>query len=413
MSTTESSVEATAAPSATPGVTPPLRHSARRAVFWICMGVVVQLVAIAGFALQGAGVEGDPLSPNNAAPAGSKAVFEVLGAQGVDTHFAESLEEAEDAAGDYEQTTILIYDPERYLTPFKLRQAAKLGEHVVLVDPDFDQLREVTPDVSLAGFADEELDADCDLPAATRAGTVVGEATGFRVTGDDADAVLCFGSGDDVYSLIQLTGGSSLTSTAPDQRRTVLGAWSALTNGTIAREGNAALALNLLGDHETLVWYIPGFDDLDGTGAGAAAAATPPWLTPAIALLMLAGLAAAVWRGRRLGPLVVENLPVTVRASETMLGRARLYERSGSRLRALDALRIGTVQRLAKASGLSRQASVDEVIVAVAALSGRPASEVRALLLDREPVSDPELVQLSDELLLLERDVARAARPQG
>ena len=64
-------------------------------------------------------------------------------------------------------------------------------------------------------------------------------------------------------------------------------------------------------------------------------------------LLLLVFLAAAFWRGRRLGPLVVENLPVVVRASETMEGRARLYQKSSARLHALDALRIGAIQRLA------------------------------------------------------------------
>lgn len=392
-------------------ITPTLGRTMRRSVFWVVIALVLLVVAVAGLGLRGAGVAGDPLSPANAAPDGSKALVEVLRSQGVDVEFTETLEDTEDAVGDFDQTTLLIYDPDVFLSDFKLREAAKLAEHVVIVNPNFDQLRQLAPEVSLAGVVPQTLRDDCDLTAADRAGEVSGDSTGYRLTDDDADAVECFGSGDGVYSLIQLSSQQQTTSGAPDQRTTVLGTWSALANDTITRDGNAALALNLLGEHETLVWYLPGIGDLEGTGAGAAEAATPPWLTPAIGLLMLAGLAAAIWRGRRLGPLVIENLPVTVRASETMLGRARLYERSGSRLRALDALRIGTVQRLARASGLSRHATVDEVIIAVAALSGRPQSDVRDLLLDREPATDPELVQLSDELLVLERDVASATRP--
>ena len=69
-------------------------------------------------------------------------------------------------------------------------------------------------------------------------------------------------------------------------------------------------------------------------------------------MLVLVALGAVFWRSRRVGPLVVENLPVVVRASETMEGRARLYERSNSRLHALDALRVGTVARLARTCGL-------------------------------------------------------------
>ncbi len=392
-------------------LTPTVGRTVRRSLFWVGVGVVALLVAIAGLGLQGSSVGGDPLSPANPAPAGSKALVEVLRDQGVQVEFTQSLDATVDAVTDFEATTLVIYDPEAVLTAFQLRKAARLAEHVVIVDPSDDQLHEVAPEIDRSGVVPQNLDAECDLPAAARAGEVSGESTGYRLTDDDAGASTCFPSGSGVYSLIQLPSSGSTTSDAPAQRLTVLGTWSALSNETITRSGNAALALNLLGEHEDLVWYIPGIADFDGSGGNAAAEATPEWLTPAIILLLIAGLAAAVWRGRRLGPLVIENLPVTVRASETMLGRARLYERSGSRLRALDALRIGTVQRLARASGLSRHATLDEIVVAVAALSGRPPSEVRALLLDREPVTDPELVQLSDDLLTLERDVSRAARP--
>ena len=393
------------------GITPTLGHTARRSVFWVCMGIVLLVIVLVSLGLRGSVALGDPLSPTNAAPAGSKALVEVLREQGVEVEFTETLGDTTNAVSDFEQTTLLIYDPELFLTDFKLREAAKLAEHVVIVDPSFDQLRQLAPEVSLAGVVPQSLDDDCDLPAADQAGKVSGDSTGYRLTDDDADAIECFGSGNGVFSLIQIATSQQTPSGVPDQRMTVLGTWSVLANDTIARDGNAALALNLLGEHDTLVWYLPGIGDLDGSGAGAAEAATPDWLTPAIGLLMIAGIAAAVWRGRRLGPLVIENLPVTVRASETMLGRARLYERSGSRLRALDALRIGTVQRLARTAGLSRHATVDEVIVAAAALSGRAPSDLRTLLLDREPATDPELVQLSDELLILERDVTHATKP--
>jgi hypothetical protein len=100
-----------------------------------------------------------------------------------------------------------------------------------------------------------------------------------------------------------------------------------------------------------------------------------------------------------------------VRASETMEGRARLYERSNSRLHALDALRVGTVTRLATTCGLPRTASVGEVVDAVAALTGRDRTAVADILIDHVPSSDAELVHLSDQLLRLEVDAARAGRP--
>jgi hypothetical protein len=129
-----------------------------------------------------------------------------------------------------------------------------------------------------------------------------------------------------------------------------------------------------------------------------------------IVLLLGATLAAGIWRGRRLGPLVAEKLPVVVRSNETMEGRARLYERARAREHALDALRIGTIGRLATVCGLPRRASVDEVIDAVVGLTGRDEVEVTALLLERVPSSDAELVRLSDDLLALETETTRIAR---
>jgi hypothetical protein len=193
-----------------------------------------------------------------------------------------------------------------------------------------------------------------------------------------------------------------------DGTLSILGLGSVLQNDTIASKGDAALALNLLGAHRTLIWYISSYADLQEGDTPSLADLTPGWVTPLMLLLLLVGVAAAVWRGRRFGPIVVENLPVVVRASETMEGRARLYSRAKARLRALDSLRIGTVDRLARAVGLPRTATVGEVTDAVAALTGRDRVTVSALLLDAVPSSDAELVRLSDELLTLETAVATA-----
>jgi hypothetical protein len=187
----------------------------------------------------------------------------------------------------------------------------------------------------------------------------------------------------------------------------VAGATDALTNGVVLQQGNAAYALALLGPSDRLVWYLPSVADLSTDGE---TPPTPGWVAPTVLLLLVTTVVAGVWRGRRFGPLIVENLPVVVRASETMEGRARLYQRSSARLRALDAIRMGTVSRLARRVGLPSAATVREVADAAAALLGRDARAVHALLLDEEPVGDADLVRLSDGLLELERAVDQAVR---
>jgi hypothetical protein len=382
-------------------VTPTVGRVLRRSLFWIGAALFVLVVGIISIGVAGNGVAGVPLSSTNPAPAGAMAVAQVLGQHGVTVSATDSLAATRDAIDDPADTTLLIYDHNLYLDDSQLSQAVHLADTVVLVDAGFAELREVAPGVAQAGVVSGDLAADCSLPAVQKAGTVSGGGSGYRVTDATLDATTCLGSGDRVYSLIQLDGG----------HLTLLGATDALTNEHVIENGNAALALNLLGSHHTLVWYLPTSADLPAIDSQDLGSLTPPWVTPVLVLLVLVFVAAAVWRGRRLGPLVIENLPVTVRASETMLGRARLYEKSSSRLRALDSLRIGSINRLAVLCGLPTVATVDDVVAGVAAVTGRQVGDVRRLLVDDIPQSDRDLVVLSDALLLLERDVTHALRP--
>jgi precorrin-3B methylase len=109
---------------------------------------------------------------------------------------------------------------------------------------------------------------------------------------------------------------------------------------------------------------------------------------------------------------VAENLPVTVRASETMEGRARLYARGDARLHAIDALRIGAITRLAARLGLPGTAGLDEVVPAVAAITSLSSAQVGSILVGAVPGNDAELVTLSDQLRDLERRATRATTPQ-
>jgi len=275
--------------------------------------------------------------------------------------------------------------------------------HVVAVNPTFDQLADLTPDIAQAGAVSGAAEAGCDATVGTRAGSITSDGSGFRYTGDDAGAVTCFAAGDGVYSLVRVQTDGALVS--------VVGATDALSNEFVADRGNAAFALNLLGERENLVWYIPTAADLASAAPPTLGELSPDWVIPGTALALLTALAAAFWRGRRFGPLVVENLPVTVRANETMQGRARLYEKSSARLRALDALRIGAVERLARACGLPRVATVEQVVVGVAAVTRTDPARVRRVLIDDVPTTDRDLVRLSDELLTLERAVATSVTP--
>jgi hypothetical protein len=385
-------------------VTPRARTVARRGLFWAGISLVCLVVVAATLLLtRGGASSGLLLDPASAAPTGAKAVAEVLRAQGVDVILPDGFDEAL-AESSTPGTTLALYDPSGYLSDDRLADLAGAAGNVVLLSPGFRQLQALAPDVRAAGPADPDtvLEADCGDGAATRAGTISPGLT-FDVS-DDAGATRCFPADGGGFGLIGMPDGADVIS--------VLGPADLITNDLVILHGNAALALGLLGPTDRLVWYLPSIADVEASGPPSLGELTPTWLVPVTSLLGITVLVAMFWRGRRFGPLVAEDLPVTVPAGETMEGRSRLYQRTAARLRAVDALRIGAVGRLGTALGLSRHASVDEVSDAVAAALGRNPREVRGILLDDLPSSEREVVTLSDALRDLEAAIAVAVDPR-
>ena len=110
--------------------------------------------------------------------------------------------------------------------------------------------------------------------------------------------------------------------------------------------------------------------------------------------LCLVVLLLALWKGRRVGPLVAEQLPVVVRASETVEGRGRLYRSRRASDRAADALRTATLQRLLPRLGLGPNADPAAVVQTVVQRTGqrsggRRAHAVRSAAGDRRRPGKP------------------------
>lgn len=393
-------------------VTPTVRATARRAVPWIVLALIALLVVVATGLVGGrGGMSAAVLDPANAGPTGGRAVAEVLRQQGVDVRAAGSLDAVRDATtGD--GTTLLVFDGQGNLDADSYAELTSFADTIVLVEPDFAALEALAPGVLAAGPPDRPSDAGCSVPAAQRAGRIDPRATanteGASVPGTfraERDAASCFRSGGS-------EGEAGLVRTRTDGRTVYLiGSATVLMNEGVDRLGNAALALNVLGEHRTLLWYLPGLLDRPVSGPPDLSELTPGWVTPVVLLLLAVFAAAAVWRGRRFGPLVVESLPVVVRASETREGRARLYQRSSARLRAADALRVGTIGRLAGAARLPRTSTAEEIAVAVAALTRRDPIAIRRLLVDDVLRTDAELIVLSDALAELEQATTRTVSP--
>jgi hypothetical protein len=392
---------------APPASTPTIRAAVRRSLFWVVAGVGALLVAVIAFlGASGAGSAGPPLAADNPAQAGSMALVEVLRLQGVIVVPVDTLAAAERETIARPDATLFFADTEGYLEPAQLTELGALARRTVVAAPNFQTLQALAPEVGFGGVSTADTPtAQCDVAAAKKAGEISPDGKTLGLSSNATGYTGCFPGDDGTFTMVERdSNGKTLTLIADT---------AVFANDEIATYGNAALAVNLLGAADTLVWYLPTLADVAVTGPPSLGALTPGWVTPVMVLLVVTAIAAMVWRGRRFGPLVAENLPVVVRASETMEGRARLYARGNARLRALDALRIGAVTRIAQAAGLPRTAPLEQVIGTVAALTSRPAPAVRAVLVDEVPHTDAALMALSAALDDLEAATAQAARPTG
>ncbi|MFF7841417.1 DUF4350 domain-containing protein [Streptomyces ossamyceticus] len=372
----------------------------------VVVAFVILLAAAIVIAVIRSGAEHGRLDPRSADPNGSRAIEQLLDDNGVTTRVVNTLDEAATAAAP--DTTLLIAVPD-LLTESQQRRlrtaTATSGGRTLLVAPDTPSVGTLAPGVTAdpAPSFDSTLAPRCDLPAARRAGTADLGGVRYQVTTRDADT--CYPESG-LPSLVRLPategGGDTVVIGAPD----------ILYNDRLDEQGNASLALQLLGSRPHLVWYLPSLSDdsANGTGDRSFFDLLPSgWLWGTLQLFV-AGLIAALWRARRLGPLAPEKLPVAIRASETVEGRARLYRKADARDRAAAALRSTTRTRLAPLVGVpvSRAHAPEALLPALSAHLHGDGQTLHALLFGPPPSDDTALISLTDHLDALEREVRRS-----
>jgi hypothetical protein len=347
------------------------------------------------------------LDPSGTGTAGAHAIADILSGRGDTVIRAITPAAAESAARQPGQggVTLVVTSP-TLLTARQLDGLARVPADLVLIAPGRAALAALAPRVSLVGPAPvRSLPPGCDLTAARLAGTADMGGAQLNVQLPQprrrraaARPALCYPTGGHA-SLVRYTASGRVI--------TVLGTGDALTNGSLAHLGNAALALSLLGSHTRIVWLVPAPELAAGLPGGQQSVQSLIPL-PAYLVTIQLGIAvvlAALWRVRRLGPLVPEPLPVVVRASETVEGHAGLYRARRARGRAAAALRAAMLARTLPALGLAPDARTGEVVAAFSARSGSGQARIEAMLFGPAPRDDAALVALADDLDALESEV--------
>lgn len=341
--------------------------------------VLAALVALMVWLSPAPGDDG-PLDPGSASPTGGRAVARVLAAQGVDVTVVRSSAALRAAVpdGTGPRTTIVVVQPSG-LGRATATDLLGLRSSVVVVDAGPSVLRLLSVQADPERRSDDgPIDAGCSDSLVSDLELDVDERLAYQ-------GGRCFDT-----SLLRRTD------------LTLLGAGRALSNRDVLRGDNAALALRLLGGRERLVWYVPDPAEQGADDAVTLRSLLPPWLLPSLALGALAVVALVIWRARRLGPLVREPLPVSVRAAESVESLGRLYQRAGDRGHAAAALRSAGRRRWRSRLSAGPEVSDATLVELVAAHAHRPVPEVADLLLDASPPDDHALVTLAADLAALD-----------
>ncbi|GAA0404423.1 DUF4350 domain-containing protein [Microbispora corallina] len=375
----------------------------RRGRAVLLVAVLVLVAALVPALLAPSEESGRYLDPGDTSLSGSGALSALLTAHGVSVSRADGVAGALAQAGP--DTLLLVTEASALTRDEASRIGAAPGDRLVVGQvPYLDVLASgVTARREPARPRSRE--PGCALREAVRAGSAHMGGTAF--TGPPGSTG-CYPDDGRPTLVRYATGGRTVT---------VVGDGAFLTNRRLAEDGNAALAVNLAGARPRLIWLVPpDADDADGMGdddsgdGGSGGGRGLGDLIPdgvgwAVVQLVAAVGVVALWRGRRLGPVVAERLPVVVRAAETVEGRGRLYRARRARDRAALALRAAAADRLTAPLGLPRTATFDEIAAAVAVRTGEDPERVRSALYGPPPADDAALVALAGHLDTLERQV--------
>lgn len=384
------------APEIAPSTAVRERGRLRSALWWVAIAALVIVFAlfIGSITTSAPGSRG-ALDPESADESGALALAELVRDQGIEITIARTRAEA--AAALDADSTLVMADPFA-LSDQAVEDLVAPADRTVILSSASRLLRILELGENAPAAFDADVSARCDLPELANVGTVHPDR--FFTPADGVTG--CYTDPDGAAGLLVSDGG--------DGRVALIEGSALFSNEHLAENGNAALGLALLGQGDHVVWYVPSFEDSDiePQSTDTLATLTPPWVTPAILLLLLAGIVAGISRGQRFGPLVAETLPVTVRASETMLGRARLTAKAADAAHAAEALRDGSLRRLAARLGLTARSTPSEIADAASDRLRIPRGSLHQLLAGALPASDSELIDSARRLAELEAAVDAA-----
>ncbi len=367
------------------------RSTARRLRWAVGIAAALTLVVLAMVVTVGRANRQQADDPRSTTSSGAGALGVLLAAEGVTITPTARVDDAVAAQGA--DRALVVANADRLSEEDAQRLLTAGYGRVILLRPSSSAL--VRFGVRAAGrvATDQVPEPSCPVAAAEEAGSIVLDdaRAGFVATEPAEFSCYPLEDGGHAYLRVGTMAGTTVELVS-----------GGISNELLDQPGNAAFGMNVFGGQATVTWLMARRGSADGPTAPSL---LPPWWPIALAQAAVAFGVVAVWRGRRLGPIMTEPLPVTVRAAETIEGHGRLYHRLNAYDRAANALRAGAVGRLSRAYG-----HADDPLALSAVLADRTGLDpvrVRRMLIDAHPSTDDDLVNLARDLDRLEQEARR------
>lgn len=359
------------------------------------VGLLLAGVALLGPTGRGGG---PPLDPASARGLGTKALVETLRALGGDV--AVTSRAPGPAVGG---TALVLADDLDDATRRALVTWTRAGGTLVVADPSSPLVPWNREGGTQVGFLDASIDRRCAVPALRGVDRV--SATGGAVfDAPTSGTTRCFPRNGGHWLVAERFGRGNLVA---------LGGAGSFVNRHLGEANNAALLAALLVPRpRTPVAFLrpppPG-----ATGRQSLPELIDPRIKAALWQLAIAFGVVALWRGRRLGPPVLEPVPVELPGSELVIATGNLFHQGARRARAASLLRAGLRRSLDEVLGLP--ASMDDPSVAAAASmrtgGAVSADAVAGALRGPPPQTEAALVELARAVDDIRREVTRVPTP--
>lgn len=259
----------------------------RRTWLWVAAALAVIVAVSAVGAYLTTPRPGGRMDPNATGPEGTHALVTLLRHRGVEVVPAATVDDV--ALQARPDTLVLVAQTPRITGSELMNQLADLPGDLLLVAPDALARKALAPGIRSGPARAYTHQPDCSLREAQQAGAVDLRTTATYVANKDHSLVSCYDG-----ALVRYRDGKRTV--------TVIGSETFMTNADLAREGNAALAMNLAGTSDRLIWYAPQHVQGAKSGKAAIAGLIPPNMRWLFWQLCVALALAAVWKSRRLGP---------------------------------------------------------------------------------------------------------------